>query len=155
MYAKAEVYSKNNRSLLSPKFLINEAVGLILVCGHGKSRSIYIESNNDSNDRLITKYSITFPNGSLASDAANRWEYTVLSNSKETAEEIQSLKKKSHTAEEYQVDKDSIQTFITSMENERKQSWILNGEQDEGIIAALKTIEENIEFSRDRCCSIS
>jgi hypothetical protein len=154
MYTKTEGYSKNNRSLISPKFLINEAVGLILVCGHGNSRSIYIESNNASNERLIAKYSITFPNGSFASDVVDGWKYTVLSNSKETADEIQSLKKQSHTAEEYQVDKASIQSFTTSMDIERGQRLILNGEQDNGIIAALKKIGETIEFPRDRGCTI-
>ncbi len=155
MYAKTEAYSKNNRSLISPKLLINEAVGLILVCGHGNSRTIYIESNTDSNERLIAKYSIKFPNGSFASDAANGWKYAVLSNSKETADEIQSLKKQSHTAEEYQVDKASIQSFTTSMEIEQEQEEIMNGEQDDGIIAALKKIGETIEFSNDRGCTIS
>ena len=155
MYAKTEAYSKNNRSLINPKLLINEAVGLILICGHGNSRTIYIESHTDSNERLIAKYSIRFLNGSFFSDAASRWKYEALSHSKETADEIQSLKQQSHTAEEYQVDKASIQRFTTSMDIEREQKYILNGEQDDGIIAELKKIDETIEFSQDRSCAIS
>jgi len=155
MYAKTEAYSKNNRSLINPIFLINETVGVILVCGHGNSRTIYIESNADLNKRLIEKYSINFPDDSFPSDATSKWEYAALSNSEETADEIQSLKKQSHTSEEYQVDKVRIQKFTTGMNILLENKSILNGEQDDDIIAVLKKIDEIIEFSHDGGCTIS
>ena len=155
MYTKADASSKNNRSLINQRFLINETVGIILVCGHDNSRTIYIESNTDSNERLIAKYSIEFSNARLDCASSTRWAYIELSDSKETSDEMQSLKQQSHTVEEYQVDKASIQSFTRSMEIERDQESIVKGEQDQDIINALSKIGQTIEFSHHRSCRIS
>ncbi|MGC1183372.1 hypothetical protein [Legionella sp.] len=56
MYVKTEPYVKNNRLLINLKFLINETIGVILVCGRGNSRTIYIESiiHIESNEKNLT-----------------------------------------------------------------------------------------------------
>lgn len=49
----------------------------------------------------------------------------------------------------------SLQDFTKSMEILKKQETNLNGEQDDGIIDALKRIGETIEFRHSSGCVIS
>lgn len=153
-------YSQSVHSLINSNFLLSNDVGVILVCSHGNSRTIYIESNliyTNSGMYLdfIEKYSIKFPKGWCASKAISKWEPSLLDRSQETSDEIQSLKNKSHIVKEYKVDKTSIQKFSSSMSSEVLKNWMENGDQDEGIIDALKKIDQTIEFSHHIACTIS
>lgn len=149
--------NKDHRSLIDSKFLINEALAVILICSYESSRTIYIESQNARNERIIAEYSITFLNY-LVPSPQSAWEYRILSSTKETTDSIQRFKKLSHQAEVYQIGKDNLQHFTTSMDFEVERGKIDVGKQDKAIISALDNIGiTDFEFSRYGCrgCVVS
>lgn len=157
MYAKTEEYAKNNRSLIDANFLVNETVGMILVCGHAESWTVYVErAHQDIHQRLITKYNLNFPNDFGKASSISKWSEVPLSNSEETFKDIKAMKKASHTVHQHQASANDLQTFISSMNIECKKRDIPYDSKDDGIISALNNIDQTLELSNNhKGCTIS
>lgn len=144
---KNQPYAKNNRSLLNASFILEEDKGLIIVLGHGNSRTIYLESIKKDGSRALDSYSISF--SGHASDATGKWDRKFLENSKATVDMVKELRGESHTHKEYQVAKEDLEKFHNAMYNASLEEHVIYGEEDADINKALSEINlDRITFGK-------